>query len=414
MRRLTVVAGVGVALLLLSTAIIGFTTAGLFGQSGTLEEMWQSDTLRDNRVNHHPVAVGPDDDVIIAPVTAVPNAEPITATSCSVYRLAPTTGTLQWRASIPPDHCFSHAFATPAITDLSGDERLEAVTVTTEHAIVIYNVTTGTEQTRIPLSTYGYGQPTIGNLTPTPGPEIAVVDIDASVFLLNRTHQLEWEAHLEANAWASPIIADVDADGQPNVLVATSDGAILLDASGDPIWRQPGHVETITTGQTDEDPALEVVVPDGRTLTAYDGATTSQEWRAEYTAGISVGPIHDTDRDGDPELYSSLTSQTIVSIDPASGTERWRTQIISDDSGPMPPPVVANVTGDGSGEVIAAANDGTVAVLDATTGEELAAYERAFPIWTVVTPIDLDDDGDEELLVRYGDGRVIALNYETT
>lgn len=75
--------------------------------------------------------------------------------------------------------------------------------------------------------------------------------------------------------------------------------------------------------------------------------------------------------------------------------------------------MLANVDGSGPPKVVVATPDGTVAVLDAGSGAELAAYERSVPVWTFVTPADLDDDGDDELLVRYGDGRVVSLAYVT-
>lgn len=411
MRRLTVVASLLLAVILVTTAVIGLTTAGVLGTAGSLEEQWRSDTQRGNVVNHHPVAVGPSEEVIIAPVTGLPNAEPITALSCSLYRLAPSNGSIIWRASIPPDACFSHAFASPEIADITDDGQLEAVTVTTEHAIMIYDTETGVTEAHINLSTYGYGQPAVGHLTSTRGQDIAVVDINAGVYLVNDTNQLAWETHLEGNAWASPIIDDISADGHADVLVATSDQVSLLNSTGVPLWNQSGYVETITTGQVDDDPAVEVFVPDGRTLSVLDGATGSQDWTIDFNAGVKVGPVADADQDGTPEVYLSLTSQTIVRIDPTTGTERWRTQIVPRDSGPMPPPELADVTGDGEREVIAAATDGTVAVLDARSGQEVAAYERDIPIWTQVTPADLDGDGDDELLVRYGDGIVIALDF---
>jgi hypothetical protein len=56
-------------------------------------------------------------------------------------------------------------------------------------------------------------------------------------------------------------------------------------------------------------------------------------------------------------------------------------------------------------------NGGTVVVLG-PGGRELAAYERSVPVWTFPTLADLDGDGASEVLVRYGDGRVVALSYE--
>jgi hypothetical protein len=75
--------------------------------------------------------------------------------------------------------------------------------------------------------------------------------------------------------------------------------------------------------------------------------------------------------------------------------------------------VLGDVTGDRQSEVIAVTETGSVVVLDAASGAELARYERSVPIWTFATPANIDDDSRMEILVRYGDGRVVALEYET-
>jgi hypothetical protein len=61
--------------------------------------------------------------------------------------------------------------------------------------------------------------------------------------------------------------------------------------------------------------------------------------------------------------------------------------------------------------VVGVLNSGTAAVLDPETGAELALYERTVPVWTFPTVHDVDNDGAAEILVRYGDGRVVALEY---
>lgn len=62
--------------------------------------------------------------------------------------------------------------------------------------------------------------------------------------------------------------------------------------------------------------------------------------------------------------------------------------------------------------VVVDSRDGVLAVIDASSGAVLAVYERRVPIRTFPTAADVDGDGNAEILVRYGDGRVIALEYD--
>jgi outer membrane protein assembly factor BamB len=85
-----------------------------------------------------------------------------------------------------------------------------------------------------------------------------------------------------------------------------------------------------------------------------------------------------------------------------------------DDRGlTTPAPVLTDLDGTGRSELVVATEAGTVAVLDPVDGEELAAHERDVPVWTSVTPAELTGDATPELLVRYGDGRVVALSYSS-
>jgi len=47
------------------------------------------------------------------------------------------------------------------------------------------------------------------------------------------------------------------------------------------------------------------------------------------------------------------------------------------------------------------------------SGEIIDSYERDVSIWMRPTLADLDDDGALEILVTYGDGRVVALSFES-
>jgi len=386
---------------------------------GTLNEAWVSDTPRDNQVNHHAVGVGPDGDVIVAPVAEVPHSDvPITNTSCALVRLDSANGSVRWRTGMPAEDCFTHALTQPAIEDIDGDGAVEVIVSTTENALITYDARTGIEEWRAPLETYGYGRPTIANTTSASGPEVVTSDISGGIVVTRGNGSIVWRIGLNTtvwngvSVWEAPIVDDIDGDTQPEILVGSNNGPILLSANGDVEWLRNGSATYVATAQIDDDPAIEVFTAGTSTIRAYDGASGSEEW----ARSLSNGRIHtaaDADGDDTIELYVGRTGGDILALNAETGETEWSTSISSSDDTTVPPPVLGDVTGDGQPEVIAVAETGNVVVLDAESGAELARYERNVPIWTFATPADIDDDGRMDILVRYGDGRVVALNYET-
>jgi hypothetical protein len=120
----------------------------------------------------------------------------------------------------------------------------------------------------------------------------------------------------------------------------------------------------------------------------------SIRWR--YSIADSACAIHGF---GDP---------TLVDFD---GDERLEVLVPTTEEAAVPAPVLGDVNNDGQPEVIAVTEGGTVVVLDAQSGAELAAYTRKVPIWTHPTLAEIDEDDAMEILVRYSDGRVVALDY---
>lgn len=414
MRARTVVGLAGLLVLFGGLLVFGLGASS----GGTLAEAWVSDTPRDNQVNHHAVGVGPDANVVVAPVAEVPNSDvSITNTSCALVRLTPENGSVLWRTGMPADDCFTHALTQPAIEDVDGDGTLEVVVSTTENALVAYDAWTGTEEWRVPLTTYGYGQPTIANITPAAGPEVVTSDIYGGVVATGANESVAWRADLNATAWdgpvvwAAPVVDDVDGDSRPEALVGSNEGPVLLSARGDVEWRRNGSATDVTAARVDGDGALDVFTAGTSAIRAYDGASGSHEW----TRSLSNARLHaaaDADADGTVELYVGRIGGELLALNAGTGETEWSTSISRSDDRRVVAPVLGDVNADGESEVITATETGSVVVLDAGSGSELARYERNVPIWTFVTPADVDDDGSAEVLVRYGDGRVVALDYE--
>lgn len=408
MRPRTAVALSGLLVLLGGLVVLGL---GPGASGGTLDEAWVSDTARDNEVNHHAVGAGSEGRVVVAPVAEVPHSDvPITDTSCALVRLAPADGSAVWRSGLPASACFTHALTQPAVADVDGDGRLEVVVATTEDALVAHDGRTGDEEWRVPLPTYGYGRPTVANVTSAPGPEVVATDIDGSVVVAGGNGTVAWRFATNAIAWEAPLVDDVDADGRPETVVGTNRGPLVLTAGGEVAWRRNGSAVYTALAGVDDDPALELFTSGTGTVRAYDGATGEREW-SRRLPGVRIRRVADADGDGAAEVYAGRAGGEVLALDARSGTIEWSTTVTSDDDVVVPPPTLGDVDGDGRSEVIAATSAGTVTVLAPSTGAELAAYERSVPIWTFATPADIDDDGRAEVLVRYGDGRVVALDY---
>ena len=411
MRHRTVLVFVGLIALLGAAAVFAIAPAA----GGDLTVRWISDTSRDNQFNHHAIGVGPQGQVIVAPVLAVSGNANLTPTSCTLVRLAPETGTVRWRTTTPPNKCFVHALSQPAIADIDGDSHLEVAVSTTEHALIVYDARTGHEEFRIPLSSYGYGQPTVGNLLPVPGPELVTSDINGGVVVTYGNGTVAWRYNLSSSVWDSPVVADVDGDNAPEVLIQTGTGPVLFSANGTVEWRHNMSAlgNGVATAQADDDQALEVFVTATNTVQAFDGATGTVQWEQELFGTPNLKSIRDGDGDGTPELYIGVSDGTVRALSAATGHTEWTTEVIPTKGENLPAPVLGDVNNDGQPEVVAVTGDGTVVVLDARSGAELATYKRDVPIWTYPTLAEIDSDAAREILIRYGDGRVVALEYTT-
>lgn len=401
----------------------GVILVGVWGPSarGQLHEQWVSPTPRENQLNHHPIGVGPNGETIIAPIAAVPDAKNLTNQSCTLARLRPTDGSVRWRTSIPPQECFTHALTQPAIADIDSDGALESAVSTTEKALIVRNARTGTEEFRVPLSSYGYGQPTIANVTSSPGREIVTSDINGGVIVVENTGTetgtIAWQARLNetfnrsyVSVWEGPIVEDLDADGNPEVAIGTGSGPVVLNATSGVDWLKHGDATHATAAQADDDAALELFTAGANGVKAYDGNTGSLEWQRSLD-NSRIHTAADADGDGTVELFVGRTGGDIVAVNANTGDTEWATSIASSDDVRIPAPVLGDVNGDNQSEVIGVTSGGTVTVLDSSSGNERAAYERNVPIRTFATPADIDTDGRDEILVRYGDGRVVALEY---
>lgn len=397
--------------------LVGLGAAGFFayggglgGPGGTLTERWVSDTGRDTTGNHHRPAVARVDGetLVFAPVNS-----PLEEGDCDLVALD-RNGTATWRVEMPPESCNIHGYGTPTVAEFDGDGVPEVLVATTEEAVFAYDVRTGETELRRGLTWWGYTAPVVTDFTESPGSEVIVVDLNGDVLVLSSDGDREWNVTLSTTV-AEPAIADFDADGREEFAVGHAVGVTLLGSDGTARWQRPveANVNWMTSGQADEDDAVEVVVAtgDGEVI-AVDGRDGSIEWRVDVGEFAAVDAFGDGDGDGQAEVYAAAQDGTLRAIDASDGTVEWTTTLTTEDVQITPPPALGDLDGDGDPELVAVSETGVVSVVDPGSGAVLATYERDVPIRITPRLADLDGDGGQELLVVYGDGRVVALSYE--
>lgn len=404
--------GVLVVILLAS-----FTAAGVYGgtvllDGGTLSEQWTSDTAREMQSNHHPVATAESENgtIIVAPLNELNAAQGLTDSSCSLVRLNSSTGGTEWRASLPKEHCNNHAVTGPTIADIDEDGVAEVVVATSDETLNVYDAVTGDLEWRHPTTALGYSEPAVADLSPAPGKEIVVADMKGNVSVIYANGSTVWRQNHSTSTWANPQVADFDGDGRDEIAIGTGRSLYVYEADGELAWQRDATVTELSTGHADDDAQPELFIGGRTTVAAIDGAEGELIWSTEI-ANADVHPVEDGDGDGTQELYITVSGGEVRALDATDGTEEWSTQLPGDNQ-LMPPASMGDLDGNGQGELVIGTQEGLTYVLDPASGNQLATYERDVPIYTYPAIADIDDDGSDELLVMYGDGRVVTLSFE--
>lgn len=388
------------------------------GRNTSLTVRWVSDTARPIGGNHHAVVAGRIDGsaMVFAPISGEGDS-----TQCALVAIHGRNGSVRWENRVPAANCTIHSVADPTLADVDSDGVEEVLAATTERALKAHHPLTGAVEFTYNLSSYGYTRPLVANVTGDSRPELVVVDVTGSVFVVRPDGTTVWQRRSSTYTWGQPALADFDGDGTSELVVALGSGDMYLYDAGDGTirWNRSldvnGSITWTTTGQADTDPAIEIVTATTKgDVLLFDGRTGTRQWRRDLGAFAAVHAFGDGDRDGEPEIYAVARNGTLYSLTAADGRTEWTSALTDSPVQMMPPPALGDVDGDGGPEVVAVTNEGRVAVVDPRSGDVVGAVRRNSSIWTHPTLADTDGDGIAEIYVMYGNGRVGALAYGTS
>lgn len=258
-----------------------------------------------------------------------------------------------------------------------------------------------------------YGAPRVFDIDGDGVREVLFTAWDHHFYALDgRTGELEFEVYLHDTAGATPGVADLNGDGLYELIIPSD---ISTNAAAG-LPRQGGilHV-TSAYGQ--------------HNISGFDeqvGSSTGIGFRGKFEEQSlwSSPKLVDLDRDGSLEIVQGTGDffkdgrGEYLKVWNADGSLRFQFDTVGRT---LADPVVADLNGDGRAEIVAATTSGYVYAWDSEGDELFETRVLPFsgndalirPIVNAPIAVDIDTDGDLELLVSIG-GQVVVLESDGT
>jgi len=226
---------------------------------------------------------------------------------------------------------------------------------------------------------------------------------------------LDFDGSGYTQRWVSPsypdsigalILAEVDGDPAPEVLVATGDRVLVYDGATRvlerTIYDAPRGIKAMAVGDLEADGRLSLVVTDGANVYVYGLASGELEYEGEGLGGVAVA-VGDLDGKAGLEIVVANGIHTGYVL---GGGPRHRVRWARPDGFGFHVEI-ADLTGTGGNEIVAGFNDSYgIAMFDAVRRVQTGGY--SIQQLNAFTLADTDGDGRAEIL--YGDGQIGSVH----
>jgi outer membrane protein assembly factor BamB len=239
--------------------------------------------------------------------------------------------------------------------------------------------------------------------------------------------QIRWTYERAGGHLMSPIVADINNDGDNEVVFGGTDGKVTaLNKNGNFLWEVQEEVITSagTVGDVDGDGMPEVIVnelwhflTEGQSIMVLNGEDGSEVWRFTIKGwaeqGFAGSPIlEDITGDGILDILVGSMTYKFYAFDGPTGAVLWTSDF---EHYMVPSSPMADIDLDGRNEIIGIDNHALAKIMDAETGA--AEWQGYLGYCVGSTPAIGELDGDpygEIVFSMCRDGGIMALNHDGT
>lgn len=264
-----------------------------------------------------------------------------------VYCMAGKTGDPIWDYSLPGK--IEWGTTALAAYDLDGDGALEIIAADDGGHVVC--LSRDGEKVWQYDGTHGHGMcPAVGLIGDRKEPVVVLAGPKAALVCLDAQGKVLWQ--LEGKNGASPVIADIDGDGQNEIVGGQDNAVIAADATGRVLWQHamPKTIDSsIAVADADENGVNDIYAIDLAGTVVALAPDGSLQWTANVRERVRRSPaIADVDGDGKLEVVVAGYSGEMYLF---RGDGELKETV------PMPnttnaSPTIADLSGDGTPSVI--------------------------------------------------------------
>jgi outer membrane protein assembly factor BamB len=220
-----------------------------------------------------------------------------------------------------------------------------------------------------------------------------------------------WVADLDMIMEGAPIVVDLDGDGGDEVITAAYQAIIAVDGSGNERWRfdTAGRYSTCPAVLERDGEVPLIYAGDNKGLfTCLDGAG-GIVWQTEIGAVFGPAPgIADISGDGSFEMIQGNQAGVVTAMDALTGDVRWTCQL----DGNCSSPAIADLDGDGILEIVIATGTGHVYGINAA-GDRMWQTQAggAAPEWSIPSPVVFENStGETRIAAASFQGQFFCLD----